>query len=75
MSARLVLNEFDVNLAPFAPGLVVVVVVVVSSSSADTRTLDAAIFCTLAAIAGRQRVISTGWRVVVKRFSDFTHRG
>ena len=40
MSARLVLDEFDVNLPPLTSGLIVVVIVVVGGGGTDARTLD-----------------------------------
>ncbi len=51
MATRLVLNEFDINLASLTTWLVIVIIVVVSSGGADTRTLDAA--------AGHSRLVQS----------------
>ena len=70
MPTRLVLDELDLNLAPFAPGLVVIVVVVVGG--AGTRTLDASTL--QSAIAVIQIVWSSG-RVGLVVGGDLGHVG
>ena len=70
VSTRLVLDELDLNLAPFAPGLVVIIVVVVGG--AGTRTLDASAL--QSAIAVIQIVWSSG-RVGLVVGGDLAHVG
>lgn len=55
MSTRLVLDEFDIDLSPLAPRLVVIIIIIVASG-ADPRTFHAAV-CVAIAVAGRKRVV------------------
>ena len=66
--ARLVLDELDLDLAPFAPGLVVVVVVVVRSAGA--RALDASALQSAIAVV---QVIWSGGRVGLVVGGDLGH--
>lgn len=68
MSARLVLDELDLNLSSLATGLVIVVVVVVGS--AGTWSLHAAALALLDAIAVADTIVVAGRRVLVV-FGEF----
>ena len=66
MTAGLVLDEFDVNLPPLTPRLVLIIVVVVGGRSRDARTLDAS---NVGAVAGR--IVMGGGRGI--GVSDVSH--
>jgi len=72
VTARLILDELDLDLSPLATRLIVIVVIIVGRR-ADTRALEAAILCRRCTIAGRKRVIlSRRWLLRVM-FSDVGH--
>ncbi len=71
VSARLVADELDLNLAALASALLVIVVVVVGRRS--TLALDAARLGWRAAIANRVGVVEVGGRALVVLIGDVGH--
>ena len=73
VTTRLVLDEFDVNLPPFATGLVVVVVVVVASGRTDPSPFHTAVLCTAVAVAGAEGIVASRGGVLIIRIGNVRH--